>query len=70
MSHSKREPRSPYARYNKRPFTYSPAYKSWAGAADEEERARTASLHAKQFLGFDPQDYPTGRYPGVSANRE
>jgi len=29
MSHSKREPRSPYARYNKRPFVYSPLYSRW-----------------------------------------
>jgi hypothetical protein len=68
MSHSKREPKSPYARYGKRPFAYSPAYESWHAAAlspnaDDEERASAARKHALQFLGFDPKAYPTGRFP-------
>lgn len=38
MSHSKREPRSPYARYGKRPFTYSGYYQNWRAATSEEDR--------------------------------
>lgn len=63
MSHSKREPRSPYARYGKKAFAYSPEYDSWKNADDEEERAHRARTHALKFLGFDPVEYPTGRYP-------
>lgn len=63
MSHSKREPRSPYARYEKRAFVYSPAYGQWREASDDKDRAHWAAVHAKQFLGFNPVDYPTGRYP-------
>jgi len=66
MSHSKRDPKSPYARYGKRPYLYSDQYQSWRAADDEEERAKRARTHNMKFLGFDPREYPTGRYP---ANR-
>lgn len=71
MSLAKREPRSPYARYNKRPYRYSDAYEHWHNAMlspndDDESRAVLARKHSIQFLGFDPKDYPTGRYPGAT----
>lgn len=66
MSHAKRDPKSPYARYNKRPFAYSDQYHNWREATTESDRLRWAAAHAKAFLGFDPTDYPTGRYPGVT----
>jgi hypothetical protein len=68
MSLAKREPRSPYARYNKRPFSYSENFQRWRAAAlspnsDDAERAHLSKKHSMQFLGFDPVDYPDGRYP-------
>lgn len=66
MSHHKREPKSPYARHGKRPFLYSDQYHSWRNASDEQDRQRTSAIHAKKFLGFNPSDYPTGRYPGAT----
>ena len=68
MSHSKREPRSPYARYGKRPFRYSDTYLTWHDRVldpgrDDAERNELSRKHSIQFLGFDPKDYPTGRYP-------
>jgi hypothetical protein len=68
MSHSKRDPKSPYARYNKRPYRYSDAFEHWSAAAkspnsDDEERANLARKHSILFLGFDPKAYPNGRYP-------
>jgi hypothetical protein len=71
MSLAKREPRSPYARYGKRPFAYSENYQRWHNAAlspnsDDAERGEYSRKHSIQFLGFDPKDYPTGRYPGTT----
>lgn len=68
MSLAKREPRSPYARYGKRPFAYSEAYQHWHAAMlspneDDQERKRLSDRHSKTFLGFIPTDYPNGRYP-------
>lgn len=65
----KREPRSPYARYNKRPFKYSEAYEHWHDAvldpsSDDEERTRLSDRHNRIFLGFIPREFKNGRgYP-------
>lgn len=68
MSLAKREPRSPYARYNKRPFDYSESYQRWKSAAlspnsDDAERHALSRKHSLQFLGFDPKEHADGRYP-------
>ena len=49
MSHSKREPRSPYARYGKKPFVYSGAYHNWRSAVSEEERIDADRKFRKAF---------------------
>lgn len=64
----KREPRSPYARYNKRPFLYSDAYHNWREAvrspnSDDAERQLLSDKHSKIFLGFIPRDFKNARYP-------
>lgn len=68
MALAKREPRSPYARYGKRPYRYSEAYQHWRDAAldpssDDQERRRLSDRHSKLFLGFVPSEYRNGRYP-------
>lgn len=68
MSHSNRKPKSPYARHGKKPYLYSDAYQRWHDAAldpssSDHERLGLAAKHSLQFLGYVPQDYPTGQYP-------
>lgn len=49
MSHSKREPRSPYARYQKKPYAYSGEYHNWRSATSEEERMEADRKFRKVF---------------------
>jgi len=70
MSLAKREPRSPYARYNKRPYAYSAEFLAWSQdirdpSSDDAERAERSRKHSMKFLGFDPKAYPSGRFPRV-----
>lgn len=51
---SKREPRSPYAKYNKKRWIYSPVYQLWREAvldqgASSEKAVALACQHAKKM---------------------
>lgn len=59
MSHAKREPKSPYARYGKRPYRYSEIYTAWQNADNQADRQHQADRHNMAFLGFIPRRYQT-----------
>lgn len=50
-----RKPRSPYAKYEKKPFRYSDTYRAWraacikSGTNDTDEIRQLADRHAQQF---------------------
>jgi hypothetical protein len=53
MSQNPKKARSPYAKYNKRPYQYSETYRNWKAAVIRGDRSAAARLgrqHTQRFL--------------------
>lgn len=62
---SKREPRSPYQKYGKSPFMYSPTYQLWkaavlSGGAGSKKAFDLACHHAKTLGVFREDCHASG----------
>jgi hypothetical protein len=57
-----RTPRSPYAKYAKAPYKYSPAYERWRTATSDEERGEAdAAFRRVHDIPTWVIDHPSGR---------